>query len=198
VRAASVAGKPDGANPCQDNPASNLLTLTGSHREYLHSPSARNKHRMTVRIIQGLEELRTLVGKTLGTSDWFQITQHRVDAFADGTGDHQWIHCDPERAKLESPYGTTVAHGFLTLSLCNTLMQQIFTIEGLKMVLNYGLNRVRFPSPVKVGSRVRMTSILLELKETRGSVQAVCKQTFEVEGEPRPACVAETIVRLFF
>jgi acyl dehydratase len=153
---------------------------------------------MTTRIIQGLEELRTLVGQPLGTSDWFEITQQRVDAFADGTGDHQWIHCDPERARRESPYGTTVAHGFLTLSLCNTLSQQAFTIEGVKMMLNYGLNRVRFPNPVKVGSRVRMTSELLELKETRGAVQAICKQTFEVDGDGKPACVAETIVRLFF
>ncbi|MEX0712334.1 MAG: MaoC family dehydratase, partial [Pirellulales bacterium] len=107
-------------------------------------------------------------------------------------------HCDPERARRESPYGTTVAHGFLTLSLSNALVQQIFTIEGVKMVLNYGLNRVRFPTAVRVGSRVRMTAELLDLKETRGSVQVTCKQTFEVEGESRPACVAEVVVRLFF
>lgn len=153
---------------------------------------------MATRVIKGLEELRSLVGQELGTSDWFEITQERVNAFADGTGDHQWIHCDPVRAAKESPYGGTVAHGFLTLSLCNTLSQQAFTIDGVRMVLNYGLNRVRFPNPVRVGARVRMASVLMELKETRGSVQVVCKQTFEVEGEPRPACVAETIVRLFF
>jgi acyl dehydratase len=153
---------------------------------------------MSIRVIKGLEELRTLVGQRLGTSDWFEITQERVNAFAAGTDDFQWIHCDPERAKAESPYGTTVAHGFLTLSLCISLSQKIYTIEGLKMVLNYGLNRVRFPSPVPVGSRVRMTTDLMEIKESRGSVQAVCKQTFEVEGANRPACVAETIVRLFF
>lgn len=153
---------------------------------------------MAVRVIQGLEEFRTLVGQTLGTSDWFDVTQERVDSFADGTGDHQWIHCDPERARRESPYGTTVAHGFLTLSLCNALVQQIFLIEGLKMMLNYGLNRVRFPTPVRVGSRVRMTTELVELKETRAGTQATCKHTFEVEGEARPACVAETVVRLFF
>jgi acyl dehydratase len=153
---------------------------------------------MTVRVIQGLEELRSLIGQRLGVSDWVEITQKRVQAFADGTDDHQWIHCDPERAKRESPYGTTVAHGFLTLSLCPVLTQQILHIEGVRMVLNYGLNRVRFPNPVKVGSRVRMICDLLELKESPNTVQATCKQTFEVEGEARPACVAETLVRLFF
>jgi acyl dehydratase len=152
---------------------------------------------MAGRVIKGLDELRTLVGKQLGTSNWVEITQERVQAFAEGTDDHQWIHCDPERAKRESPYGTTVAHGFLTLSLCNALIQQMFTIEGVKMILNYGLNRVRFPAPVKVGARVRMTSELLDLKDHQGCVQATCKQTFEVEGENKPACVAETVVRLF-
>lgn len=153
---------------------------------------------MAIRVIHGLEELRTLVGQTLGTSDWFEITQARVQAFADGTDDHQWIHCDPERARTESPYGTTIAHGFLTLSLCTTLSQQVFTVEGVKMILNYGLNRVRFPNPVRVGSRVRMISDLMELKETRVGAQVVCKQTFEVEGDNKPACVAETVVRIFF
>jgi acyl dehydratase len=153
---------------------------------------------MAVRVIHGIEELRTLVGEKLGTSDWTEITQERVQAFADGTDDHQWIHCDPQRAARESPYGTTVAHGFLTLSLTNSLVRQIFRIEGVKMVLNYGLNRVRFPTAVKVGSRVRMSSELIDLKETRGSVQATFKQTFMVEGEARPACVAETVVRIFF
>jgi acyl dehydratase len=153
---------------------------------------------MAIRVIQGIEELRTLVGQRLGTSDWFEITQQRVQAFADGTDDQQWIHCDPERARLESPYGNTVAHGFLTLALCNALSQQIFTIAGVKMVLNYGLNRVRFPNPVPVGSRLRMSSDLLELKETRVGTQVICKQTFEVEGQSKPACVAETVVRVFF
>ena len=153
---------------------------------------------MSVRIIQGLEEFRTLVGQRLGTSDWTLITQERVQAFAEGTGDFQWIHTDPERAARESPYGGTVAHGYMTLSLCNSLIQQIFHIEGLNMILNYGLNRVRFPNPVKVGSRVRMSCDLMEVKESPGGVLATCKQTFEVEGEARPACIAETLVRLFF
>lgn len=153
---------------------------------------------MKPRVINGLEELRTLVGQRLGTSDWMEVTQARVDAFADATDDHQWIHGDPDRARRESPYGTTIAHGFLTLSLCNSLSQQAFRIEQVKMVINYGLNRVRFPGPVKVGSRIRMTSDLMEVKETRAGVQIVCKQTFEVEGEPRPACIADAIVRIFF
>lgn len=153
---------------------------------------------MAKRVVQGLDELRSLVGQHLGTSSWVGITQDRVNAFAAGTGDYQWIHCDPERCREQSPYGTPVAHGFLTLSLCNSLVQEIFEIAGVQMVLNYGVNRVRFPAPVRVGSRVRMSCTLLALKETRGSVQAAFKQTFEVEGESKPACVAETVVRLFF
>jgi len=153
---------------------------------------------MPPRVIEGLEELKTLVGKRLGTSDWIEVTQERVNHFADGTGDYQWIHCDPQRARRESPYGTTVAHGFFTLSLCPVLAQQIYTINGLKLVLNYGLNRVRFPGPVRVGSRVRMTCDLIELKVTPHGVQGTIKNVFEVEGEDKPACVAESVVRMFF
>lgn len=153
---------------------------------------------MSIRVIHGLEELRSLVGQELGTSDWFEVTQERVNLFAQATGDHQWIHTDPERAKTESPFGTTVAHGFFSLSLCTTLMQQAFRIEGPKMIVNYGLNRVRFPSPVKVGSRVNMVTELLEVKDLHGVAQVTCKQTFKVEGETKPVCVAETIVRLYF
>lgn len=153
---------------------------------------------MAKRLIKGLEGLRALVGQHLGTSSWVTITQDRIDAFAAGTGDFQWIHCDPARCRTQSPYGTTVAHGFLTLSLCNCLVDEIFEIGGVRMILNYGVNRVRFPAPVRVGSRVRMASELVALKETRGSVQATFKQTFEVEGEGKPACVAEIVVRIFF
>jgi acyl dehydratase len=153
---------------------------------------------MPPRVIEGLEELKSLVGQTLGKSDWFEVTQERVNHFADGTGDHQWIHCDPERARRESPYGTTVAHGFFTLSLCPVLAQQIYTVTGLKLVLNYGLNRVRFPGPVKVGSRVRMTCDLIELKVTPHGVQGTTRNVFEVDGEDKPVCVAESVVRMFF
>jgi acyl dehydratase len=153
---------------------------------------------MSARRIQGLENLRSLIGQRLGTSEWFEVTQERVNAFADGTGDHQWIHCDPERARRESPYGTTVAHGYLTLSLGPALTQEIYQIDDVKLVLNYGLNRVRFPNAVKVGQRVRLSVDLMELKETATGVQGAFKLTFEIEGESKPACVAESLVRMFF
>ncbi|MBS0207582.1 MAG: MaoC family dehydratase [Planctomycetes bacterium] len=152
---------------------------------------------MPPRVIHNFDELQSLVGQKLGTSDWFEITQERVNAFADGTSDHQWIHTDPVRAAKESPFGTTVAHGFLTLSLIPVLVQQIVDFHGVKLIVNYGLNRVRFPSAVKVGARVRMICELLEVKDLRGVLQVTCKQTFEIEGEAKAACVAETIVRLF-
>lgn len=152
---------------------------------------------MPPRVIKGIDELKSLIGQRLGTSDWFVVTQERIEAFADGTDDHQWIHCDPERARRESPYGTTIAHGFLTLSLSIPLTQQIYAVEGVKMIINYGLNRVRFPAPVRAGARVRMTTDLLDVKPGSQGVQIICKQTFEVEGESRPACVAETVARVF-
>jgi acyl dehydratase len=153
---------------------------------------------MPPREIDGIEGLQALVGQPLGQSDWFLVTQERVNSFAEGTGDHQWIHCDPERAARESPYGTTVAHGFFTLSLSPVLAQQIYSVKGLRLVLNYGLNRVRFPGPVKVGSRVRMRCELLEAKVTPHGVQVTTKNAFEVEGEEKPVCVAESVVRMFF
>lgn len=153
---------------------------------------------MAQRIIRGLEDLKSLVGQVIGSSEWVEITQPQVQLFADATGDHQWIHCDPERAKTESPYGTTVAHGFLTLSLAPALAQQTFAIEGVKFGVNYGLNRVRFPAAVKVGSRVRMVSTLADLKECDGGATVTYKQTFEIEGEDKPSCVAEMMARLYF
>lgn len=153
---------------------------------------------MTARVIHGLDELRTLVGKRLGTSDWFDVTQERVTAFAEATCDRQWIHVDPERAAKESPYGATVAHGFFTLSLAIVLADQAFRVEGLRMIVNYGLNRVRFPTAVRVGSRIRLHVDLVELTDASQGVQVVLKESFEIEGEARPACVAEHVVRLFF
>jgi acyl dehydratase len=153
---------------------------------------------MPVNVISGLDELKSYVGKRLGSSDWYDVTQERVNAFADATGDHQWIHCDPARAATDSPYGTTIAHGFFTLSLCIQLTETSFRVEGLTMIVNYGLNRVRFPMAVKVGSRLRMNSDLLELKAAAQGYQAVFKHSFEVEGVPRPSCVAESVLRLFF
>jgi acyl dehydratase len=153
---------------------------------------------MAVRVIAGLAELQSLVGQTLGTSDWFDVSQERVNAFAEATGDRQWIHCDPVRAAAESPYGGTIAHGFYTLSLCITLAESSFRVDGLRMIVNYGVNRVRFPSAVKVGSRVRMQSDLLEVKPAAEGVQAVFKHVIQVEGGSRPACVVESVLRLFF
>lgn len=153
---------------------------------------------MPVRVIQGLDELRTLVGSRLGTSDWYDVTQERVTAFAEATGDRQWIHIDAERAARESPYGTTIAHGFFTLSLSILLAEQAFRIDGLQMIVNYGLNRVRFPAAVPVGSRLRMHVDLESLADAARGVQVVLKETFEVEGEVRPACIVEHVLRLFF
>lgn len=152
-----------------------------------------------MRVIRGLEELRELVGHELGTSPWFEVTQERITEFAECTDDRQWIHCDAERAARESPFGTTIAHGFLTLSLCTHLAASAFQIEGVRMGINLGVNRVRFPSPVPSGSRMRMRAVLIDLKDIGGDgVQAVYKNTFEVEGAGKPCCVAETVVRLYF
>jgi acyl dehydratase len=153
---------------------------------------------MPVRVIHGLEELRSLVGQQIGMSDWVAISQERIDEFARSTGDQQWIHCDPERAERESPFGMTIAHGFLTLSLAPALAQQAFHVEGVRFILNYGLNRVRFPNAVKAGLRVRMISHLQDLKDVLGGVQATYKMTIEMEGESKPACVAELVMRMYF
>lgn len=152
---------------------------------------------MAKRIIASIDELKSLVGETLGTSEWIEVTQERINAFADGTGDHQWIHCDPERAERESPYGTPIAHGFLTLSLGPALAQQVFAIEGVQMAINYGVNRVRFPNAVKVGSQVRISISLVGTKDFPGGVQATFQQTFEIDGQEKPACVAETVARYY-
>jgi acyl dehydratase len=150
-----------------------------------------------MKIISGLEELKTYVGKEIGVSDWYEITQDTINAFADATGDHQWIHVDVERAKRESPYGGTIAHGFLTLSLTPQLVWQVYKVEGIKMGVNYGVNKVRFPAPVPAGSRVRVRVKLLELQEIPGGAQGVSQVTFEREGHNKPVCVAETVARWY-
>lgn len=135
-------------------------------------------------------------GQTLGTSEWMEIDQDRVNMFADATGDHQWIHVNREMAE-QSPFGTTIAHGFLTLSLLPMLMKETYTINKVAMGINYGCNKVRFINPVKVGSRVRVTSEVVSVEEAGGGIQLVVKSTIEIEGEEKPACVAETVTRLF-
>ena len=149
-----------------------------------------------MRTITGLEELKAAEGETLGTSDWHEVTQKDVDTFADVTGDHQWIHVDVDRAK-ETPFGGTIAHGYLTLSLGPHLNNQVFALEGFAFALNYGLNKVRFPAPLPVGSKVRMRAELTSVEEIPGGVQIATKATFEREGGDKPVCVAESLARAY-
>jgi len=149
------------------------------------------------RIIEDLEELKTMVGQEIGVSDWIKVTQERVNTFAEATGDHQWIHVDPERAKKESPYGGPIAHGYLTMSLAPYFLQQIMEIKKKRMGVNYGLNKVRFPAPVPVGGKLRMKAEVAEIEEIKGGIQIVIKMTFEVEGQEKPCCIAEAIYRYY-
>jgi acyl dehydratase len=142
------------------------------------------------------QEMAGSVGSHLGHSDWLEITQERIDAFADATDDHQWIHVDPERAK-SGPFGTTIAHGYLTLSLAVRFVDEIFTVEGVRMGINYGTNKVRFVSPVPVGSKLRAGGVLAAVEEIEGGLQATLDLTFEVEGAGKPACVAQVLYRLY-
>lgn len=155
----------------------------------------------TQRVVKSVAELKELIGQETGVGPWVEITQERVNAFADATGDHQYIHVDPERAK-QTFFGGTIAHGFLTLSMIPGLGQgrEGVKIElGGKMGVNYGLNRVRFPAPVHVGKRIRMRTKLLAVEEIGDqAVQMTNQQTIEIEGEEKPACVAETLTRVYF
>jgi acyl dehydratase len=146
--------------------------------------------------VNGIAGLKELVGTHLGYSDWLEITQERVNTFADATGDHQWIHVDPERAKAESPFGGPIAHGYLTLSLGPRLLPEILQVTGISMGVNYGANKVRFPSPVPVGSNLRLGAHLDAVDDLGGGwAQISMTFTFEVEGADKPACVAEIIFR---
>jgi acyl dehydratase len=140
-------------------------------------------------------DLKAAVGQRLGHSDWLEITQERINQFADATGDHQWIHVDPARAK-NGPFGACIAHGYLTLSLVNMFLPQIVQVHGVKMGVNYGTDKVRFPAPVPVGSRVRGSGELVNVEEVKGgAVQATIRVTVEIEGKDRPGCVVDTISR---
>jgi acyl dehydratase len=147
-------------------------------------------------IIQGVAGLQGQVGKQLGVSDWTPVEQDKVSAFARLTGDEQWIHVDPERA-LSGPFGATVQHGFFTLGLSTGLLDQVFRVDDVSVVLNYGLNRVRFPAPLRVGSRVRMHVDLTEAEPLNDGVQVVYHLTYEIEGEPKPCCVADLVFRYY-
>jgi acyl dehydratase len=149
-----------------------------------------------------LERLQSQVGQETHVSEWITVTQERIDAFADATGDHQWIHVDPERAARESPYRATIAHGFLTLSLYPMLRGLVAAdrpvFPGVRQVINYGLDRLRFPSPVVAGSRIRAHCVLQKVEPVTGGLQVTEQFTVEVDGQPKPACVAEAIMRLYF
>ena len=148
-----------------------------------------------MRVFTSFEELADAVGDDLGTTDWLEISQDRVDAFADATGDHQWIHVDVERAQ-QGPFGGTIAHGYLTLSLIPQFTPQLFSLETPGARLNYGVNKVRFPNPVKVGSKIRATAQIVEVTDVPAGKQMVTRCTVEIAGEAKPACVAETVVLL--
>lgn len=148
-------------------------------------------------VVRGPEDIQELVGEEIGTSEWFEVTQDHIDGFADLTGDHQWIHTDPERA-ASGPFGTTIAHGYLTLSLLVPLLDEVLVIENRTSSVNYGLDKVRFPAPVPSGSRVRLTARLAEATEVESGVQVKVDCVFEVEGQERPACVARAVLRHHF
>jgi len=147
-------------------------------------------------VINGVEELRELVGEHLGYSEWVEITQERVNQFAEATGDYQWIHIDVERAKA-GPFGGPIAHGYLTLSLGPMLGPQIYAVTGFSMGVNYGADKIRYPSPVPVGSNLRLGAKLLQVDDIAGGIQMKMEFTFEVEGAAKPSCVAEVLFRLY-
>ena len=150
-----------------------------------------------MREIATLAELKALVGQEVAVSDWVEINQERVNQFAEATGDHQWIHLDVERCKRESPFGGPIAHGFLTLSLLPMLMQNSVRMTDVRMGVNYGLNKVRFPAPVPVGSKVRSRTTVLSVEDIEGGAQVTWQVTIEREGGEKPVCVAESISRRY-
>jgi acyl dehydratase len=149
-----------------------------------------------MKTINGIDELKTLVGEELGVSDWHLIDQAQIDEFAEVTGDDQWIHVDPERAK-ETPFGGTIAHGYLTLSLGPAFSYKMFTMENIAFGLNYGLDKVRYPAPCPVDSKVRMRAKLVSVDDIPGGAQFAVEQTFEVEGGEKPVCVAQSLARVY-
>ena len=147
-------------------------------------------------IVDGVDAFHELVGKELGYSEWQTITQDRVNLFAEATDDHQWIHVDPERAK-QGPFGVAIAHGYLTLSLAPVLLNEVITVENTKFGVNYGCNKVRFPAPVPVGSRLREGVSVAEVEDVTGGVQVVLDVTLETEGSSKPSCVAQVVYRYY-
>jgi acyl dehydratase len=152
---------------------------------------------MAARVVDSIAALQGLVGSEIGVTDWLTLTQERIGQFAEATEDRQWIHIDSERARRESPYGTTIAHGFLTLSLLSWFLKQAIEVRGVRMGVNYGLNRVRFPAPVPAGSRIRARVALKSAENIPGGCEAVFSLTVEREGSSKPCCTAEWIVRFY-
>ncbi len=151
---------------------------------------------MAARMVE-YNDVKSWVGQELGVSDWHLVTQEEINSFAEATHDHQWIHLDVERAKKESPFGGPVAHGYYTLSLAPHLMSQIWGVQGVKMGVNYGLNKLRFPSPVPIGSRIRARATLDNVEDVKGGMQVTVGLAFEIEGQDKPACVAEGLYRYY-
>jgi acyl dehydratase len=149
---------------------------------------------MAQTVLDGIDGVRAAVGRHLGYSEWIEVSQDQVDLFADATGDHQWIHVDPERAR-QGPFGGPIAHGYLTLSLSNRLLPEIVDVQGVSLGVNYGANKVRFPSPVPVGSKIRAGAELTSVEEVDGGVQTTMTITIEVQGADKPACVIESLSR---
>jgi len=149
-----------------------------------------------MRTFNGIDEVVAATGEHLGYSDWHEVTQQQVELFAEATGDHQWIHVDPERAARETPFGGTIAHGYLTLSLIPGLLPEVYEVRDVTMGMNYGANKIRFLTPVRVGSRVRVGIQLQETSQTKAGLQMVLAMTVEIEGADKPACVAEVVYLL--
>ena len=147
--------------------------------------------------VNGIDELKGLVGQQLGPSDWREVTQEMIDSFAKLSGDHQWIHVDVERANAESPFGGPIAHGYLTLSLVNCFLPQIVEVRGVSLGVNYGCEKVRFPSPVPVGADLRVGVELVDVTDIAGGCQVQMRFTFECEGAPKPSCVSEKLFRYY-
>ncbi len=153
---------------------------------------------MPILVLESLQSLKAYAGREIATTEWLAVTQQRIDRFAEATGDRQWIHVDPERARRESPYGATIAHGFLTLSLISHFMREAIELpSGVRQTINYGLNRVRFPAPVRAGEKIRARVRLQSCRELPDSVEAVFEITIETEGGEKPCCVAEWILRYY-
>ena len=146
----------------------------------------------------GIDDAKSKIGQEIGVSEWMLIDQARVNGFAEVTGDHQWIHVDVERAKRESPFGGPIAHGYLTVSLLAKFAGECIAVDGIKLAVNYGLNRVRFASPVKVGSRVRARFVLAAVDDIAGGAQMTWQATVEIDGGEKPACIAEMLTRWYF